>query len=181
MLKKIFNHRYGTVAIVAILVCAISLVTRIILILKSWPSLEINLLTIAAIFFIGFFYDLIVSSFFAIPVALYSWLMKDSVYKKRLNRVPLFILFFLISFILLLNAGGEIIFWDEFSVRYNFIAVDYLIYTTEVLGNIWESYNIPLIGSGVILTTAAVVFLFKKKIIASQSVTMHFAKRTPFI
>ena len=180
MLKKIFNHRYGTVAIVAILVCAISLVTRIILILKSWPSLEINLLTIAAIFFIGFFYDLIVSSFFAIPVALYSWLMKDSVYKKRLNRVPLFILFFLISFILLLNAGGEIIFWDEFNVRYNFIAVDYLIYTTEVLGNIWESYNIPLIGSGVILATAAVVFLFKKKIIASQSVTMRFAKRTAF-
>ena len=90
---------------------------------------------------VGFFYDMVVSSFFAIPVALYCWLMKDSIYRKRRHRIVLFILFFLISFILLLNAGAEITFWDEFSVRFNFIAVDYLIYTTEVLGNIWESYN----------------------------------------
>ncbi len=180
MLKSIFNHRYGTVAVVAVLVSAISLITRIILLTKSWPSLEINPLTFIGIFFIGFFYDLMVSSFFAIPVALYCWLMKDSFYQKRWNRIPLFILFFLISFILVLNAVGEIIFWEEFSVRYNFIAVDYLIYTTEVLGNIWESYNIPLIGMGIIVTTAAVVFIMHKKIFASQLLSMRFAKRTAF-
>lgn len=180
MLKKIFYHRFGPVAIVAILVCAISLITRIILLVKSWTGLELNTLKLIGIFIIGLFYDLVVSGFFAIPVALYCWLMKDSFYQKRWNRIPLFILFFLITFILLLNAGGEIIFWDEFSVRYNFIAVDYLIYTTEVLGNIWESYNIPLIGSGVILATVTVVVLVRKKIALSQMVSMRFAKRSAF-
>jgi len=128
----------------------------------------------------GFFYDLVVSSFFAIPVALYCWLMKDSLYRKKWHRIFLFLLFFLISFILLLNAGAEITFWDEFNVRFNFIAVDYLIYTTEVLGNIWESYNIPLIGAGIVLATIAVVFLVRKQLIASQLFVLRFAQRSKY-
>jgi len=178
--QSAFKHRFGPVAIVAILVCTISFITRVFLLIKSWPSLELNPLSFIGIFLTGFFYDLVVSSFFAIPVALYCWVMKDSIYRKKWHRIFLFTLFFLISFILLLNAGAEIAFWDEFSVRYNFIAVDYLIYTTEVLGNIWESYNIPLIAAGIVLATIAVVFLVRKKIFASQQVSMRFAKRSIF-
>jgi phosphoglycerol transferase MdoB-like AlkP superfamily enzyme len=92
----------------------------------------------------------------------------------------LFLFFFIITFILVLNAGAEIIFWDEFSVRYNFIAVDYLVYTTEVLGNIWESYNIPLIAAAVMLATAAILFFFRKKLVASQGVSMRFGRRSKF-
>ena len=39
-------------------------------------------------------------------------------------------------------AFCEVVFWDEFGVRFNFIAVDYLVYTNEVIGNIVESYPI---------------------------------------
>ena len=45
-------------------------------------------------------------------------------------------------FIFLVSTSGEYFFWDEFGVRYNFIAVDYLVYTNEVVGNIMESYAI---------------------------------------
>lgn len=132
------------------------------------------------IFFIGFFYDIIVWSFFAIPVAFYCWLMKDSWYQKKWQRIPLFFLFFLITLILVLNVGGEIIFWDEFNVRYNFIAVDYLVYTTEVIGNIMESYNIPLIAAAVIIAVVTILFLVRKKLTASQLVSMRFGRRTVF-
>jgi phosphoglycerol transferase MdoB-like AlkP superfamily enzyme len=178
--RQIFNHRFGPVAVITIIVCAISFLTRLVLFIKSWPALELNPLSCIGIFIVGFFYDLVVSSFFAIPVALYCWLMKDSLYQKKWQRISLFILFSIIVFILVLNAGGEIIFWDEFSVRYNFIAVDYLIYTNEVLENIWESYNIPLIAGGVLLATIVVLFLVQKKIIVSQQVSMRFAKRSIF-
>ena len=40
---------------------------------------------------------------------------------------------------ILFNAVSEYYFWNEFGVRYNFIAVDYLVYTNEVMGNIMES------------------------------------------
>jgi phosphoglycerol transferase MdoB-like AlkP superfamily enzyme len=178
--QQIFKHRFGPLAVIATIICTISFLTRLVLLIKSWSALELNPLSFIGVFVIGFFYDVVVSSFFAIPVALYCWLMKDSFYQKKWQRIPLFILFFIITLIAVINAGGEITFWDEFSVRYNFIAVDYLIYTTEVLGNIWESYNIPLIGTGILLATIAVIFLVRKKIIASQLVSMRFAKRTGF-
>ena len=178
--RSIFFHRYGPLAVVAVLVTALSFITRLFLFFRSWNNLELNFLNTAGIFVIGFFYDLVVSLFFCIPMALYCWLMKDSWYRKKWNRIPLYIFFFLVILILVINAGAEIAFWDEFNVRFNFIAVDYLIYTTEVLGNIWESYNIPLIASGIVALTALLLFFLRKKIIASQTVSMRFAKRSIF-
>ncbi len=51
--------------------------------------------------------------------------------------------------LLVFVAFSEFTFWNEFSSRFNFIAVDYLIYTKEVVGNIRESYNLPLLLSAV--------------------------------
>ena len=51
-------------------------------------------------------------------------------------------------------AFSEFTFWNEFSSRFNFIAVDYLIYTKEVVGNIRESYNLPWLLSAVALARA---------------------------
>ncbi len=179
-LQNAFQHRFGPLAVLALIVFTLSFITRLTLLIISWPNLELSFLRLVGIFFIGFFYDIIVWSFFAIPVAFYCWLMRDSWYQKKWQRIPLFFLFFIITLILVINVGGEIIFWDEFNVRYNFIAVDYLVYTTEVIGNIIESYNIPLIASAVVVAVAAILFLVRKKIIASQQVSMRFAKRTLF-
>jgi len=147
---------------------------------KSWSNIDVNPLYLIGIFLIGLFYDLVVWSFFAIPVALYGWLMKDSWFQKKWQRVPIFILFFLITLILVFNVCAEIVFWDEFNVRYNFIAVDYLIYTTEVIGNIWESYNVPLIIAAVVLAVAAILFLIRKWLMDAQQNSMRFGKRTIF-
>lgn len=179
-IQSLFKHRFGPLAVLAMILFSMSFVTRVTLLIISWPNLELTVLRLLGIFFIGLFYDIVVCSFFAIPVALYCWLMKDSWYQKKWQRIPLFILFFLISLILVVNVGGEIIFWDEFNVRYNFIAVDYLVYTTEVLGNIWESYNIPLIAAAVVAATVLTVYLVRKKLLASQQVSMRFGKRTVF-
>ncbi|MEO7305930.1 MAG: sulfatase-like hydrolase/transferase [Ferruginibacter sp.] len=179
-LQPAFRHRFGPLTVLALILFALSFLTRLTLLIISWPNIELTLLRIIGIFFIGFFYDLVVFSFFAIPVALYCWLMKDSWYQKKWQRIPLFILFFLITLILVVNVGGEIIFWEEFNVRYNFIAVDYLVYTNEVLGNIWESYNVPVIASAVAIATAAILFIVRKKLTASQEVSMRFGKRTVF-
>lgn len=178
--QRIFQHRFGPLAVLALILFTLSFLTRVTLFIVSWPNLELSFLRIVGIFFIGFFYDIVVWSFFATPVALYCWLMKDSWYQKRWQRIPMFFLFFIITLILVFNAGGEIIFWDEFNVRYNFIAVDYLVYTTEVLANIWESYNIPLIGAAVILAVTVILFFIRKKLTASQQVSMRFGRRTVF-
>lgn len=177
-LSRVFKHRFGPLAIVVLLVVGISLATRIILMFKSWPDLELSIGRIAGIYLIGLFYDLVVASFFCIPVALYCWLMKDSWYRTRFGRLPLYFIFFVITLILVINAGAEFAFWDEFGVRFNFIAVDYLVYTNEVLGNIRESYNIPLIVSAVLIATLVVFLLIRKKLNASQQMSLRFGKRS---
>ena len=53
-----------------------------------------------------------------------------------------------ISGLFLVVAAAEFAFWGEFNSRFDFIAVDYLVYTHEVLGNVWESYPVPLVAGG---------------------------------
>ena len=179
-LKAIFNNRFGLLAVVAILVTSLSFIIRLFLLIWSWNNSEAGFFNIAGIFLVGFIYDLVVSLFTGIPVALYCCLMKDSWFRKKWNRILIFSLFFIITLILVINAGAEIAFWNEFNVRFNFIAVDYLVYTTEVLGNIWESYNIPLIAIAIVSVTGLLLFSFRKPLLSSQSASMRFAKRTVF-
>lgn len=61
------------------------------------------------------------------------------------------------------NGVSEYFFWNEFGVRYNFIAVDYLVYTSEVIGNIWESYPILPMALGIIVVTLLITwYLFRR-------------------
>jgi len=63
---------------------------------------------------------------------------------------------------ILFNGVSEYFFWNEFGVRYNFIAVDYLVYTHEVVGNIMESYPIlPIAGALIAITLTVWWLLFR--------------------
>ena len=81
------------------------------------------------------------------------------------TRFWLAAILFLYIAIIYLNGVGEYFFWDEFGVRYNFIAVDYLVYTSEVIGNIMESY--PMVPLTVVLVAVSGVtawLLFRRQI-----------------
>lgn len=65
--------------------------------------------------------------------------------------------------ILYFSFFAEITFWDEFKSRFNFIAVDYLIYTYEVVKNIQESYPLPLLIGGIITITAITIYFSFKR------------------
>ncbi len=77
-------------------------------------------------------------------------------YNRRSGRNYLYGLALAMLFGLLFVTVSELVFWQEFGVRFNFIAVDYLVYTTEVIGNIRESYPI---GTWLALLTAVSVAL----------------------
>jgi phosphoglycerol transferase MdoB-like AlkP superfamily enzyme len=48
------------------------------------------------------------------------------------------------AFALTFDAFVQYFFFEEYDARYNHLALDYLLYPTEVLGNIFASYNVPL-------------------------------------
>ncbi|KAF2513801.1 LTA synthase family protein [Flavobacterium foetidum] len=69
---------------------------------------------------------------------------------------------FLYVLLILQNALSEYFFWNEFGVKYNFIAVNYLIYTNEVIGNIMQSYPVVPIFSVLFTITAIITYFIVK-------------------
>ncbi len=137
-------HRFAGIARFVLLFLALSLLTRIVLTVMSWSDLDHGV-TLPGAYLAGFLYDLATSTYFAVPVALWFWLCPSRWWKARWHR---FLLRAAVGgFIFLMGFVGlsEVLFWQEFGCRFNFIAVDYLIYTTEVVRNINESYNMPLL------------------------------------
>lgn len=84
--------------------------------------------------------------------------------KRNLIRSILYFLtIFLYVLLIIQNAVSEYFFWNEFGVRYNFIAVDYLVYTNTVIGNIMESYPVvPLFIAEGIIAVLITLFIVRK-------------------
>ncbi|WBV55363.1 sulfatase-like hydrolase/transferase [Chryseobacterium daecheongense] len=81
----------------------------------------------------------------------------------KIRNILYLITLFIYVLLIIFNAVSEYFFYNEFGLRYNFIAVDYLIYTNEVIGNIMESYPVlPLFLIIFALTSAVTWFIFKK-------------------
>ncbi|WP_312076872.1 LTA synthase family protein [Chryseobacterium sp.] len=131
---------------------------RIVFLVWSFNDLEFDIIKILRAFFTGFLFDLFSGLSFLAIYLLYIFLLPKrwigSLFDKGFTYFYTAIILLIIYFSLL----AEIPFWDEFGVRFNFIAVDYLIYTYEVVENINQSYPLPLI-IGVLIGLIVISFL----------------------
>src|SRR5205085_5233470 len=69
----------------------------------------------------------------------------------------------------------------EFSTRYNFIAVDYLVYTNEVLGNIQQSYPITAIVIVLLLVSFTATLVARPAIFQTVRMPMALKNRTKYL
>ncbi len=83
-------------------------------------------------------------------------------YTRGSGQWGLYLLGLALLYGLLFVAASELVFWNEFSVRFNFIAVDYLVYTTEVIGNIRESYPVGT-WLALLVVLALVMFIASRR------------------
>lgn len=135
---------------------AIHFLVRLALLAASGSEVDWNPLKVAGVFGIGAFYDLVAASYFALPLVVYLLLCPAKWFSRQSHRRVLGGFYLVALYLLCFGAVAEWLFWDEFGARFNFIAVDYLIYTTEVIGNIRESYSLPLIFGGLLIVTLIV-------------------------
>lgn len=97
-------------------------------------------------------------SFVALKTILFGLLLFFPKYRAKIRLSLFSVTVFIFVLVIIQNAVSEYFFWNEFGVKYNFIAVDYLVYTNTVIGNIIESY--PVIPLFVGVGTLAVFFTF---------------------
>ncbi|MCU1763382.1 LTA synthase family protein [Pseudomonas sp. 14P_8.1_Bac3] len=115
-----------------------------------------------SIFAIGLLYDLGFIAYAVLPMGIYLLLCPPGLWNRHGHRWFLQAMLTVSLFAMLFVAVAEWLFWDEFGVRFNFIAVDYLVYSDEVLNNLLESYPIGTLLSVLVVLAVALSLALRK-------------------
>lgn len=147
----------------AVLFLAIASLTRLALALHTgldnapfslWPGLFVR----------GIGFDLAVLAWLLAPMLLWAAVWPARWRNTRWQGGLRLAGFWSMAAILLFAALSEWTFWEEFDTRFNFIAVDYLVYTHEVIGNILESYPVAALLAGVVALAGVLTGLLRRQI-----------------
>jgi len=155
------NSRFKLLFSMFTIFIVVNFLTRVGLGFVEFGNIDLSIITIIKTFAIGLFYDIVAGFYYFIFLALYLLLIPTKIYNFAIHKIFLYILAGFFLFLILFNSVSEFIFWDEFGKRFNFIAVDYLVYTHEVLHNIQESYNLPLILGSIFAISLVVIFFLR--------------------
>jgi phosphoglycerol transferase MdoB-like AlkP superfamily enzyme len=158
-----FRSAPARLAIIAFgLFVIVSLLSRLILLATARHDITWDA-SLAGVFAIGLWFDSASAAIAAAPWILLGVVAPARFLKSRSGKTLLAICYTVFTGALIFITTSEWFFWDEFGARFNFIAVDYLIWTQEVLGNITESYPMVPILSGIVAIAAIIVWQLNRR------------------
>lgn len=135
--------------------------------LTEWPAVLVK----------GLWFDLVVAATLASPVLLYEAAIPNRWQASALHNKLRSVWLFISVFVLLFGVVSEFTFWIDFSNRLNFIALDYLIYTSEVIGNIRESYPVGTILSVIGVVAAGITSFLHARLSKRTVVPLQVRQR----
>ncbi|WP_372754652.1 LTA synthase family protein [Mariniflexile sp.] len=163
MWNKLIPKRFELLKVYVFIFMSLSFILRSCLCFWYFPQIDASLLVLIKTFLIGFLFDVGTISFFALPYILYLLIIPKRIYGSVFDRIITYFGYSVGVLIFIFSFFAEITFWEEFERRFNFIAVDYLVYTYEVVKNINESYPIPLLLSAISIVLFIILFITKKR------------------
>lgn len=146
--------------------------TRLVLFFASLPD-WIGHATAAdaiAVFLRGLLFDAGFLAYAAVPAGILLLALPSRFLQSRIGLLCMNAAMAVSLFMMLFVATSEWFFWDEFGARFNFISVDYLVYSDEVINNIRESYPLAPILSALALLAASITFAIQRFLSASVRV-----------
>ncbi len=162
MWSKLFPKRFALLKAFVLLFLSISSLVRISFLIWGFSEVDTGIYGFLKTLVVGLLFDIATISFFTVPYLFYLLLFPVKWYGSFVDKTITAFGFFLGILITYFSFFGEFTFWDEFQRRYNFIAVDYLIYTYEVVQNINESYPLPILIGSLLILVAFTIFLISK-------------------
>lgn len=171
-----FPKRFKLLSDFSIWFLLFSLFLRVIFIVWQFSEINHSIFGLVKTIFYGIFFDLGVLSFVWLISSFYLLIMPKKWIGSIVDKSLIYFFFTLTVLLFVFTFFAEITFWDEFKCRFNFVAVDYLIYTFEVVKNINESYPLVILIPAMLLITFGILFVFKKR----GSFRETFSTNTPF-
>ncbi len=162
---RVLSRRHGGLILFLLMFVGVAQFSRLVLLGQAAHVVSWNVSLLGA-WAIGLVYDCAAGLLWGLPLWLALTALPAGFFERWWGRVFAHLALMVSLYALLFGAVAEWLFWDEFSTRFNFIAVDYLVYTQEVVGNIRESYPMPaiLVGLGV-LTVVGYVLLVQSGLV----------------
>ncbi len=170
-MTRLARSRFGLVAIAAVPALALALVTRLVLLGMARGEIAAPIGAVLRGLVVGEIYDVVVVGWLMAPLVLYLALTTERWYHRPTNRGLVRALLWFGAALGVFVAVAEVLFFDEFRGRFNFVAVDYLIYPTEVATNLWESYPLVWIFGGIGVAAVAFVWLMRRRLAATFATT----------
>lgn len=170
--------QYRHLLLLWLLFLATSLTTRVVLAAISLHAGLISAADLAHAFAAGLLLDAVAGLYLCLPFALWIWLMPVRWYASRVGRAIVYVGFALAGFGLLYLIAAEYFFFDEFNARFNYTAVEYLIYPTEVIGNIRDSYPVDSVLTLCALGGLLIAWLLRRRIGEGFLRPVRFGRRS---
>mgnify|MGYP000016375286 FL=1 len=152
------HNRYRFTIWLGVLFILTNTISRIVLTGMAIQKNNLSPTDLVYAFASGFIYDLATLSYVLIPIIIWLTIVPLRWRKSRIWISAGWVFSIITAFSLVFLAVSEWVFWGEFESRFNFIAVDYLVYTNEVIGNIRESYPLSTWLSLCAITSIALTF-----------------------
>lgn len=165
-----FEYLYKKLLPFFVYFLVIQLIVRVALTAYSFSDVAEEGAGLAFAFLVGLMFDIAVFFYLAIPVMAAFIFIPSRWRGLKKERLAGSAVFFIFAYVMMFSGASEWFFWDEFQDRFNFIAVDYLVYTHEVIGNIRESYPVELLMLLMALIVTGLTGVYYKKVFTSEDV-----------
>ena len=157
-IRRLSQGRYKALIYIAIVFLSMSTLVRTGLLIFDGLPTGNPLIVISKVYLVGLLYDLAALSWVMIPFIIIALFSGKGEKGRKLHAVLASFVFILGIIGLVFESFSEAVFWNEFASRFNFIAVDYLLFTREVIGNIQQSYPLPLLLSAVGVVSGVILW-----------------------
>ena len=138
-------------------------VVRLVLWAQFGYAQQVSLPALLWIFPAGAIADAVQALYLLAPFALFLALLSDRWRASRAVNVGIVVGAFLWMFGLTFVAVAEYFFFEEFDSRFNLVSVDYLMYPTEVVGDIRSEYPLfTVLALGAVVAAIMVLILRKQ-------------------
>ncbi len=127
---------------------------------------------------VGLVADAVQTLYLLAPFMVFTWLMRDRWYRSAWMRGVLAAGGVAFLFFMGFVVAAEYFFFEEFTSRFNVVSVDYLLYPTEVIGDIRSEYPLPAIFSAAGVLAVASIWALRDKLLKGQLVATRFKARS---
>lgn len=130
LLNIIYIGRFRALAGFLKLFLVISLITRFVLVAKSFQSISFNPLDITLSFLSGFFFDIIAFSYYSLPIAFIIFLIPSVISRSKFYKGLCWFFYGLTIFIWIFNAFAEYFF--GMNLKYDLILLLSIIWYIQM-------------------------------------------------